>query len=332
MYIISEIGVNHNGCLETAKSMIRVSKDIGADCVKFQSFSASRLARKNTPKTDYQKDSNMTYESHFDMLSDLELNINQMRELKYFCEQIGIDFLSTPYDPQAIDELLSIGCKSFKVASADLTDIFIHKKLAEYADVVYLSIGMATFKEIRSTLDIYNNSKAKITLLHCVSNYPCSPQSVNMNVIKSLKKEFNLDVGFSDHTLGSTAAILSVSFGVTVIEKHFTLDREAKGPDHQASSEPHEFKSLIDDVKSADVMLGKFEKVLQDEEISMKNISRKSLVYKSDFTKGHIIKLDDLTAKRPGCGISPQCLNDFIGKKLIVNVNGDQSCSYEDFD
>ncbi len=331
MYFVAEIGVNHNGNIELAKEMIDAAKNCGADCVKFQSFKANKLAMHDTPKVEYQKCNNDDNESHFEMLSRLEITNYDMVEIYNYCIKKNIDFISTPYDVESAKDLFELGCRTFKTASADIIDYKLHKYLATISHHTIISVGMASLGEIESVLSIYKNSSSKITLLHCVSNYPCSDNSVNMKVIDTLKSSFGVNVGFSDHTIGSVAAILSISFGATFIEKHFTLDKTLPGPDHSASSTPSEFKELVTSCKRAQVMLGDSIKSIQKEEISMREISRKSIYASENINKGDLITSQKLDVIRPGGGLSPMLIPTIDGSIALRNITKGELLRYGDF-
>ena len=329
VYIIAEAGVNHNGSLKKALQMIKLAKKAGADAIKFQSFSADNLALKQTPKTKYQKKNLGSNISHHEMLKKLELQENQFEFLIKECKRYSIDFLSTPYDIENAKFLLKKKVKAIKVASADLVDVFLHKFLSSKNCSVILSTGMANMSEIMQTLKFYKNfKKNKISLLHCVSNYPCSNSSLNMNGIYVLKK-LGYEVGFSDHTNNDVASILSISMGCKIIEKHFTIDKKLSGPDHKASLNFLELKRFINNIRIAEKSLGKKIKRCQKEEIDMRNVSRKSLVSTKFIKKGNKISLDDIKLMRPGRGISPLKLNDVLNKIAIQNITPDTIINFK---
>ena len=226
-YIIAEIGVNHGGDVSLAKEMIRAAKDSGADAVKFQTFTADALVSINTPKVKYQETTTDVNESHYDMIKALEFKRDDHLPVIEFCQSLNIDFISTPYDVDSADFLNSIGVTIFKTASADIVDLDLHNYLAKLNKRVIIATGMSTLGEIEDAVKIYqaHNTLDKVTLLHCVSNYPCQHKSLNIRSMQTLANAFGADVGFSDHSIGSIGAIVSVSLGATVIEKHFTLDK-----------------------------------------------------------------------------------------------------------
>jgi len=332
IFLIAEIGVNHNGDMHIAKRMIDAAKSSGADAVKFQTFTAEALVSQGTPKVRYQESTTSPEETHFEMIQKLELKRDDHFLLKTYCEEVGIEFLSTPYDIDSAKFLHEeLGVSLFKTASADIVDLPLHQYIASTGKHSIVSVGMATLGEIEDVVNVYRSSgNENLTLLHCVSNYPCADESLNLNVMMTLKNAFQLDVGYSDHSLGYEAAVLSVAFGATVIEKHFTLDKKLPGPDHSASSTPEEFALLKNAVRRAESMLGSPVKRCQDEEKQMSLVSRKSIVAARNIQAGEIIHSQDLVLKRPGTGITSKFINYFVGKKAIKAIEMDKQISFED--
>ena len=333
-YIIAEAGVNHNGDIDLAHRLIVEAANSGANAVKFQTFKAEKLVSINTPKVPYQLRTSSKSESHYEMIKSLELSYDKHIELKKHCDQIGIDFLSTPYDLGSAKFLQEkIKVKFFKTASADIVDLPLQKYIASTSTPAIVSVGMASIEEIKIVNELFQKySKVKPTYLHCISNYPCTNESLNLNIITTLKKLFDCPVGFSDHSLGSTASIMAVALGATIIEKHFTLDKKLAGPDHAASIEPDELKSLIKDIRICESQLGSTEKKPQEEELKMRSISRKSLHYSKNFSKHHILCKDDFELLRPGTGIYYSEVDNIIGRKLQKDVMKGQIISMNDFD
>ena len=321
--IIAEIGVNHNGNLSLALKLILKAKEAGADFVKFQSFQTDFLAKKNTPKVDYQLKNMISTDTHFEMLKKLELDFESQLKLFNFCKKVKIGFLSTPYDIFSAKFLKKIGIKFLKISSADLTDKILHLSVSRLDLPVLISTGMSKVSEIQKTLNIYkqNYFKKEIALLHCVSNYPCSDQSQNMGVIPSLSKKFDCVVGYSDHSKSILSSVCAVSLGAKIIEKHFTLDKNFLGPDHKSSLNPEEFKIFVKNIRNTEIILGNSLKKCQKEEMSMKNISRKSLYYSRDIKKNNRLKISDFISMRPGSGESPMNIGFFLKKKIKINVN-----------
>lgn len=316
-FIIAEIGVNHNGDINLAKKLIEAAKKSGADAVKFQTFSAKRLAAASTPKVLYQESNTPSSESHLEMLERLELSMEQHIELARYCRNIGIEFLSTPYDIESANFLDSMGVRLFKTASADLVDLPLHRFIAATGKPTIIATGMSNLGEIERVVNIYNDANnSEIILLHCVSNYPCSDESLNMMSMNTLGSAFDLPVGYSDHSQGFLASVIAVSQGAKVIEKHFTLDKNMIGPDHRASSTPSEFLELVHNIKRAEKMLGKKRKAPQIEEEQMLAVSRKSIVLARSLKAGDILTMDDFRLQRPGSGLNPSYMEILTGMAL----------------
>ena len=322
-FLIAEIGVNHNGDMHLAKEMIVAAKESGADAVKFQTFTAGSLVSKGTPKVKYQENTTSPEESHFNMIKRLELTRDDHFVLNDYCEKQSIQFLSTPYDVESARFLCeNLNVQVFKTASADLVDLPLHEYIASTGRPSIVSVGMATMGEIEENLSIYRSYQhSNVILLHCVSNYPCAYESLNLRVLKTLKQAFDLPVGYSDHSVGLEAAVLSVALGAKIIEKHFTLDKSLSGPDHIASSTPDEFKLLSASVRNAEKMLGSSVKSCQPEERQMAEVSRKSIFLKNDMHKDDIIHKDDLITMRPGNGISPLNIKKIKGMRINQNLS-----------
>ncbi len=333
-YIIAEIGVNHNGDMVLANELIAAAKEAGADAVKFQTFRAESLVTKGTPKVAYQKSTTDPSETHYDMIKNLELSRKDHFPLMEYSGTLGIDFLSTPYDIESaifLQEELNV--KMFKVASADIVDLPLLDFIASTGKPTILSGGMATLGEIEISIDCFAKRRNNnIVLLHCVSNYPCTPQSLNLNTLSTLKNAFNIPVGFSDHSLGNEATIISIAKGAIVIEKHFTLDKSFSGPDHEASSTPKEFKSLVKAIRLSEIILGDSRKVCQEEEKQMSQVSRKSITLIKNLKKGQTISKNQLIMRRPGTGIFGNKIDYFVGKKLNKNLDAGALLRFSDVD
>ncbi len=330
--IIAEIGVNHNGDLNLAKKMIDSAKLSGADVVKFQTFDTEKLVSKDTPKVKYQFNNTSPKESHYDMLKRLELSYDDHFKLKKYCDDKQLSFISTPYDLDSAKFLLGLNIDFFKTSSADLVDLPLHHWIAKTKKPSIVSVGMSTMDEIKDTLDIYIKYKNNdIVLLHCVSNYPCSDKSINLNVMNTLKKTFRVPIGYSDHSIGNEAAILSIGNGACVIEKHFTLDKSLPGPDHLASSNPKEFANLVKSIRRAEKMLGSSIKQIQTEELEMAKVSRKSLFLNKSLKSGEILKLEFLELKRPGTGLMSREIKNIIGKKAVRDLKNGHKVRNSDF-
>ena len=304
VFFIAEIGVNHCGKLSLAKKMVDKAKKAGADAVKFQTYITQNLATQSTKKVKYQLKNSSKKETHFQMLKSLELSKDNHKKLFKYCKKKKIIFLSTPYDKDSAKFLNQIGCSAFKTSSADIVDLELHEYLARLRKPVIISTGMSNLKEIKNCLNIYKKFKNnKIILLHCVSNYPCSYKSLNLKSISLLQNEFKFMVGYSDHSIGNKAAIISAALGAVVIEKHFTTNKSLPGPDQKTSITPDELKKIISEIHKTKEILGKYKKECQKEELEMKKISRKSLTLNRNIKKNQKILRKFLTLKRPGTGI-----------------------------
>ncbi|MDC0969274.1 N-acetylneuraminate synthase family protein [Alphaproteobacteria bacterium] len=320
MFFIAEIGVNHNGDINIAKKLIDSAKAIGCNAVKFQTFTAKTLASELAPKVDYQKITSNELETHYTMLKNLELSVPMHQELFQYCKIKNIEFISTAYHADDVTFLSELGVDKIKTASADLIDHTIHKRIVDLGLKPIVAVGMASFAEISETLKIYENAANKPILLHCVSNYPCEHQSINLSVLHEIKKDFQVEVGYSDHSVGSDAAALSVAYGATIIEKHFTLDKTMEGPDHLASSTPIEFKELIDKVSLAEKIIGKPVKRLQEEEKGMYLYSRKSIFTTTQVKSGERLTEANMCLLRPGTGIPANKYFNFLGQKVSKDL------------
>ena len=333
-FLIAEVGVNHNGDMTLAKEMIDAAKESGADAVKFQTFQAEKLVSAGTPKVLYQESTTLPEESHFDMIKSLELSRDNHFLLKEYCDSNFIKFISTPYDvdsARSLNEELTVDF--FKTASADLVDLPLHEYIASVGKPSIVSVGMASIGEVEQCLNIYRSvDQSDVILLHCVSNYPCEDKSLNLRVLETLKQAFQLPVGYSDHSIGCEAAILSIGFNAKVIEKHFTLDKNLSGPDHLASSTPDEFKTIADSVRRAERMLGSAVKKCQVEERQMAEVSRKSIVMKKEAKAGTILSKDYLCLKRPGHGLDASFFEKLNGLKLSVDKSIDEILNITDLE
>jgi N,N'-diacetyllegionaminate synthase len=330
-YLIAEIGVNHGGNTELAKEMIVAAKNSGADAVKFQTFTADTLVSQGTPKVKYQESTTDSQETHYEMIRSLEFKREDHQTIIDFCLKQAIDFISTPYDLESAKFLDSLDVRIFKTASADIVDLPLQEFLASTGKPVIVSTGMATLGEVEQAVNIYREAKNPyLTLLHCVSNYPCAIESLNLRIIETLRSAFQIPVGYSDHSVGCHAAIIAVALGANVIEKHFTLDKNMLGPDHKASSTPLEFKELAVAVRQAESALGSPFKECQEEERQMSQVSRKSVVARDNIRQGETIISEHLIMKRPGTGLPSTQLELLIGKRARKKILRDQLINYWD--
>ncbi len=333
VYLIAEIGVNHNGDMGMAHEMVLAAKRAGADAVKFQTFTAAALVTRGTPKVRYQEETTSRDETHYEMLRKLELGKSEHRDLVAFCAMVGIDFLSTPYDIDSAQFLTELGVKMFKTASADLVDLPLQHYIASTGKPAIVATGMAGLGEVEQVVNIFEKAgNPHLVLLHCVSNYPCSDASLNLRAMNTLAHAFSLPVGYSDHSEGFLAAVISVSMGARVIEKHFTLDKTLPGPDHKASSTPEEFAELVQNVRRVERMLGSPRKACQAEERQMAEVSRKSLVLARAMRAGETLTAGDLHLMRPGTGIPASFIPRVEGLRVKTDLNALHQLRWNDLE
>ena len=333
--IIAEAGVNHNGDINIAKSLVKYASVAGADYIKFQTFEASKLVSSSAKKTIYQKlNDNTNDESQFSMLKSLELSHDDHYALIKECKNHNIKFLSSAFDIQGLEFLNSIGVDLFKVPSGELTNLPYLERLSSIGKQIILSTGMANLGEIWSAMKILTKgiSKEKITILHCNTEYPTPMRDVNLRAMANISREFKCKVGYSDHTLGIEIPIAAVAMGATVIEKHFTLDRKLVGPDHASSLEPKELELMVNSIRNVELAIsGNGEKLPTPSEKKNISLVRKS-IHSSKFIKsGQIISEDDLIPLRPGDGISPMEWYKIIGSKANHDIPSYHKIKYSDF-
>lgn len=323
--IIAEAGVNHNGDLGLAYKMVDAAKEAGADIIKFQTTKPELITSRFAEKAEYQKVTTGSEESQLEMLSKIMLKFEEHIPLKNYCEKLGIKFLSTPFDLESISFLDELGCDIWKIPSGEVTNYPYLVKIAQTKKPIILSTGMCTIQEIHDAINVLEkNGSGQITLLHCTSEYPTPFEDVNLNAMETLKKEFGLEVGYSDHTIGTSVPIAAVAKGATVIEKHFTLDKTMVGPDHRASLEPDELKEMVNSIRQIEMALGNGVKEPAKSEIKNKAVARKSIIAARDITKGEILSEENITTKRPGDGISPMRWNEIIGTRAIRDFGEDE--------
>ena len=316
VFIIAEAGVNHNGSITLAKKLIDVAAQSGADAVKFQTFKAEKLVSKTAEKANYQKKNTDSLESQFDMLSRLELDLNAHQELINYSKDRGIMFLSTAFDHESIDLLNDLGLKIFKIPSGEITNLPYLRHIGSLNKKVILSSGMSSIEEIDDALKILINSgtkKENITVLHANTMYPTPMEDVNLNAMKTVADVFDIEVGYSDHTLGIEIDIAAAAMGAKIIEKHFTLDREMDGPDHKASLEPFELKSMVEAIRNIEKAMGDGNKRPSNSEKPNIEIARKSIVAIKSIAKGDVFSDKNIAVKRPGNGLSPMKWDSIIG-------------------
>lgn len=324
-YIIAEAGVNHNGNYKLAEQLIDAAVESGADCIKFQTFVPNRLVSKYVEKADYQKENTKVNETQLQMLEKLALKKEEFVKLSCYASLKGIDFCSTAFDEESIQFVHKLKCKFWKIPSGEITNFPYLMKVSSFNEPIILSTGMSNLKEIKDAVNIIKQySVAPLILLHCNTEYPTPFTEVNLMAMKQLEKEFQCPVGYSDHTNGIEIPIAAVALGASVIEKHFTLDRNMSGPDHQASLEPFELYKMISSIRNVELAMGNGEKILQKSEQKNINIVRKSIVAKKRILKGELLTKDNITTKRPGNGLSPMNWNSVIGTKAIRNFEEDE--------
>ena len=315
--IIAEAGVNHNGDLARARQLIDAAAKAGADLVKFQTFSANRLVTRTATKADYQTQTTDKKESQHEMLRRLELSAEMHKELIEHCAARNIGFFSTAFDIESIDLLVSLGQDHFKIPSGEITNLPYLRRIGRLGQAVILSTGMATLGEIESAIDVLEQAgtpRANITVLHCTTEYPTPMAEVNLRAMQSIKSAFGVEVGYSDHTPGIEVAIAAVAMGASVIEKHFTMDRNLPGPDHKASLEPEGLMAMVAAIRNIEIALGDGVKRLTQSEARNKPVMRKSVVASQAIKAGEIFSTKNITVKRPGTGISPMRWDEVIGR------------------
>jgi len=332
-FIIAEAGVNHNGDIVQAKKLIDIAKEAGADCVKFQTWITEEIVTKTVEQADYQAENTGINESQYEMLKKLELSFNDFRKLKDYADKAEIIFMSTPDDEKSVDFLDELGVPAFKIGSGELTNQLMLNKIAQKGKPIILSTGMANLNEIEEAIEIIKNTgNDAIILLHCTSQYPTNYGDVNLKAMITIKNKFNTIVGYSDHTIGVIVPQIAVALGADVIEKHFTYDKNAKGPDHKCSLNPPELKQMVEVVRITEETLGDGRKLPTDNEKKVRSIIRKTIVAKERIPKGSKIAGDMLTVKRSNGSLNPNEINNIIGKITKNNIEKDQSISYEDLE
>ena len=326
VFIIAEVGVNHNGSLELAKQSVDVAKDCGANAVKFQSFKASTLVTKSAKQAYYQIANTGKQESQFDMLKRLELSEADHQELVDYCQQKNIEFMSTPFDLQSIHFLNGLGVNRFKIPSGEITNYPYLKMVGSFNKEIVLSTGMTSLADIEAALNLLIDSgtnKDKITFLHATTDYPTQMQDVNLTAMQTIAQAFKVKVGYSDHTPGIEVPTAAVALGASIIEKHFTLDKNLPGPDHKASLEPQELQAMVKAIRNIEIALGDGIKRPSANEQKNMQVARKSLVALTDIKKGDTFSEHNLTVKRPGLGISPMRWNEVIGQLAQKDYQAD---------
>jgi len=322
VFVIAEAGINHNGNLDMALRLIDVVADAGADAVKFQTFRAEQAVSVQAPLCDYQKKSMGGQKSLLEEAKAWELKEEWYDRLIQHCWDRGVIFLSTPHGNfESIDFLKQCGVPAFKIASGELTNFPVIRYAAKLGKPIILSTGMATFDEVVEAVDVVRQGgNNQVIVLHCTTEYPCPLEYVNLSAITTMRKGLSALVGYSDHTLGDQVAVMAVTLGACMIEKHITLDKNSSGPDHKASLEPEELKTMIRKIRQASLILGSGQKVLQPVELKYLPICRRSIVAAVDIRKGEVFSTKNLTLKRPGTGMLPKMFDKVMGCKAACNI------------
>lgn len=325
--IIAEAGVNHNGELAMARQLIDVAADAGVDFVKFQTFSAEQQVTHTAAKAQYQQTRTGNKESQYTMLKRLELSVDAHCELIDYCLQRNVHFFSTGFDIQSIELLLKLGQKIIKIPSGEITNLPYLRFIGQQGLEVILSTGMSTMQEISDALKVLEDSgtrRNQITVLHCTTEYPAPFVEINLRAMQTIAQAFNVKIGYSDHSVGIEVPIAAVAMGAQVIEKHFTLDRNLPGPDHQASLEPHELYAMVAAIRNVESALGDGVKQVTPSELKNKDIARKSIVARQAIKLGELFTTENLVVKRPGIGISPMRWDEVLGMRASRDFNVDE--------
>jgi len=331
--IIAEAGVNHNGSLDLACKLIDAAKAAGADIVKFQTFKATELVSESAEKATYQKSTTDANETQFEMIKKLELSKANHLELMRHCEAVGIEFLSAPFDISSIELLHKLGVKRFKIPSGEITNYPLLKEMAHLNKSVIMSTGMANVDEIEAALDVlisHGTEKQNISVLHCNTEYPTPFEDVNLKAIETMGRALGVPVGYSDHTTGIEVSIAAVALGATIIEKHFTLDRTLPGPDHKASLEPGELAEMVRAIRHIESAMGNGKKQPSPSEIKNMVVARKSIVAAQVIQKGDAFTFENITAKRPGNGISPMRMEEIMKLKASRAYGRDEQIELDE--
>ena len=323
-FIIAEAGVNHNGNLDTALLLVEAATQAGADAIKFQTFKAERVITHNAPKANYQKQTTDSKESQFEMLHKLELQPSDFRVVQQRAAELYIICFSTPYSIADAQILLETGVPAFKIASIDIVNYPLLRTLAQWGKPLILSSGMATLGEIEQGINTVRMAgNEQIILLQCTTNYPIQDTEANLRVIDTLRRAFDVLIGFSDHTVGWEVPLAAVALGATVIEKHFTLDKSLPGPDHAASLEPADFAQMVRGIRRVEQALGSAWKRPLPIELENRKAMRRSIVAAVTIPAGTIIREDMLTMKRPGTGFGAEAIDLFVGRKTRCQIDAD---------
>ena len=325
--VIAEIGVNHNGDVKLAKKLIDAAKASGADVAKFQVFEAERLVTVDAPSADYQTRNTRKDQHQLQLLQGLQLSTTDFRELRAYCEAIGIEFMASGFSTEDIDTIVSFGVQRVKIPSGEITNLPYLRAAGSLRLPIILSTGMATIDEVQDALVVLEESgldRSFVTVLHCTTDYPTQLEGVNLLAMLTLRDELHVAIGYSDHTKGTTVSPIAVGMGARVIEKHLTLDQSLPGPDHLASLEPSDFAAMVREIRIIEKILGNGDKTPTKVEEANRLIARKSIVAARDIAAGEELSAENLTTKRPGSGISPMEWDRVIGTTATRHYNADE--------
>jgi len=338
-FVIAEAGVNHNGSEELALQLVETAAKAGADAVKFQTFKAETLVSKSAATAEYQKQQTGS-DDQYSMLKKLELTEPMHQKLIEHCRRYDIEFMSTAFDIDAARFLIGLGMEKLKIPSGELTNLPFIRDLAAFNKPMILSTGMSSLDEVKEAVTAVQEEREErgfsepledmLTILHCTSNYPARVEDVNLKAMQTMACELNLPVGYSDHTDGIHVSVASVAMGAKVIEKHFTLDRDMPGPDHQASLEPDDLELMIKQIRQIEACLGDGQKAPRPSELPVRELVRRSVTLVNDKAAGEAIQAEDLVLLRPGTGIPPKHLNDVIGKHLKSSLEAGTVLTWPD--
>ncbi len=323
VFIIAEAGVNHNGSLELAYKLVDAAKEADADCVKFQTYITENDTAVNCEKAEYQKTEQQ--ESQYELLKKLELSFDDFRKIQEYCKKKGIMFLSTPFDIESLKFLEEIHMPIWKIASSEVENFQLLREMAKTHKPIILSTGMCTIEEISNAVDVLKKYGAgEIKILHCNTQYPTPMEDVNLKAMYELKSMFQCDIGYSDHTQGIEVPIAAVAMGATILEKHFTLDRNMEGPDHVASLNPLELKEMVQAIRNIEKAIGTGKKVPSNSEKGNRIAARKSIFARCEIKKGQKFTEENIIAKRPGGGVNPMRWEEVIGTCAVRNFKRDE--------
>jgi N,N'-diacetyllegionaminate synthase len=339
VFIIAEAGVNHNGSPELAIQLVDIAAECGADAVKFQTFTANKLVKPGSEKAEYQKRQTGTGDQ-LSMLQALEMSPELHKKLFDRCGKVGIEFMSTPFDPEAAVFLKSIGMKRLKIPSGEIDNFPLLRFFAQLEMPLIMSTGMADLAEVEAAkncieaewqrLGHTSPRPERLTILHCTSNYPADAADVNLRAMITMAEHLGYPVGYSDHTLGIAVSTAAVALGATVIEKHFTMDKNAPGPDHAASLTPDELAEMVRQIRTVERALGSFEKKPSASELEVRSLVRRSISVAHNVPVGTRLSMDDIVLLRPANGLSPSVIDDVIGRTVNRNLKANELLDWTD--